>query len=257
MISIRKKIDSVPQGIKASSAYFFASIVSAGIQYITTPLYTRLLTSDEFGVVSVFLTWTQIFSILATFNLGAGVFNNGMLDYPDKRDEYSFSMLILSNIITVCFFCLVLSLYPFLRSWINLERPFIILMGVILFFRPAYNFWTSRQRYELRYQWTFVWSVLLAFLSPIVAILCILAFPNNRLYARVFGAEVTLIVFYAGFYLYLSAKGKYKVNRNKATEFCKKYGTNFGGYCIESDKFKEILQNNNNVLKGSEKNEIY
>ena len=45
----------------------------------------------------------------------------------------------------------------------------------------------------------------------------------------------------------------YKVNRNKATEFCKKYG----GYCIESEKFKEILQNNNNALKGSEKNEIY
>ena len=35
---------------------------------------------------------------------------------------------------------------------------------------------------------------------------------------------------------------KYQVNRNKATEFCKKYGTNFGGYCIEVDKFKEILQ---------------
>ena len=34
----------------------------------------------------------------------------------------------------------------------------------------------------------------------------------------------------------------YPVNRNKATEFCKKYGTNFGGYCIELEKFKEILQ---------------
>lgn len=34
----------------------------------------------------------------------------------------------------------------------------------------------------------------------------------------------------------------YQVNRNKATEFCKKYGTNFGGYCIEIEKFKEILQ---------------
>ncbi len=41
---------------------------------------------------------------------------------------------------------------------------------------------------------------------------------------------------------------KYNVNRNKATEFCKKYGTNFGGYCIESDKFKEILQNNRTLL---------
>ena len=34
----------------------------------------------------------------------------------------------------------------------------------------------------------------------------------------------------------------YKVNLNSATKFCKKYGTNFGGYCIEKDKFKEVLQ---------------
>lgn len=34
----------------------------------------------------------------------------------------------------------------------------------------------------------------------------------------------------------------YNVNLNKATNFCKKYGTNFGGYCIEIEKFKEILQ---------------
>ena len=34
----------------------------------------------------------------------------------------------------------------------------------------------------------------------------------------------------------------YRVNTNKATEFCKRYGTNFGGLCIEEDKFKEILQ---------------
>ena len=35
---------------------------------------------------------------------------------------------------------------------------------------------------------------------------------------------------------------KYRVNVNTAIKFCKRYGTKFGGYCIESDKFKEILQ---------------
>lgn len=35
---------------------------------------------------------------------------------------------------------------------------------------------------------------------------------------------------------------KYKVNLNTAIEFCKRYGTKFGGYCIENDKFKEVLQ---------------
>lgn len=34
----------------------------------------------------------------------------------------------------------------------------------------------------------------------------------------------------------------YRVNVNTATQFCKKYGTKFGGYCIELEKFKEILQ---------------
>lgn len=35
----------------------------------------------------------------------------------------------------------------------------------------------------------------------------------------------------------------YSVNLNKATEFCKKYGTKFGGWCIENTKFQEILHN--------------
>lgn len=35
----------------------------------------------------------------------------------------------------------------------------------------------------------------------------------------------------------------YKINLNKATEFCQKYGTNFGGWCIENTKFQEILHN--------------
>ena len=35
---------------------------------------------------------------------------------------------------------------------------------------------------------------------------------------------------------------KYPINRGTAIQFCKKYGIKFGGYCIEADKLKEILQ---------------
>lgn len=40
----------------------------------------------------------------------------------------------------------------------------------------------------------------------------------------------------------------YSINLNKATEFCQKYGINFGGWCIESTKFQEILHNSNGNL---------
>ena len=35
---------------------------------------------------------------------------------------------------------------------------------------------------------------------------------------------------------------RYKVNRNRATELCKKYGTNFGGWCIEASKLEEVFK---------------
>ncbi|MBQ8234888.1 MAG: hypothetical protein IJZ36_04850 [Bacilli bacterium] len=42
----------------------------------------------------------------------------------------------------------------------------------------------------------------------------------------------------------------YSINLNKATEFCQRYGINFGGWCIECTKFQEILQNSNGNLFG-------
>lgn len=197
----------LPEGAKASAALFFASIVSKGIAYITTPIYTRSLTPAEYGQTSIFLTWVQVFGIISMFCLSYGVFNNGMIDYKESRDEYSLSMLILSNVITICFSVVFLLIYPYTRSLIGVDYPLAILMCILFFFQPAYDFYVARNRYELKYRSTVFWTILLAISSPVVALICIKRF-DNHLYARLFGAEGTLIVFYVGFYVYIVLRGK-------------------------------------------------
>lgn len=199
----------MPKGAKASVAFLFANVVSKGIAYITTPLYTRLLTPDEYGQVSVFLTWVQVLGIVAMFCLSYGVFNNGMMDYKEERDAYSFSMLALSNLITLCFSAILIGLYPFLKQEIGLDFPLVLLMCLIFLVQPAYNFYVARKRYELEYKSTVLWTLISAFASPLVALICIFFFEND-LYARIFGAEITLIVIYAGFYIYIAFKGKWR-----------------------------------------------
>ena len=212
MKTILLKINGLPQAVKASAAFLVASVLSSGISYLVTPVYTRLLSAEEYGQTALFLTWLQIFGIIAMFCLSSGVYNNGMMDYSEKRDEYAFSMLILSNVITLCFSGILLCLYPIFSSYIKLELPYIILMCFVYFFQPAYNFWYCRQRYEMKYKTTVLWSVLSAFISPLVAIFCIFtADDDNKLFARIFGAEVTLIAFYIGFYIYLGVKAKFKI----------------------------------------------
>lgn len=206
------RISLLPQGVKASFAFFFASLVTKGIAYVTTPVYTRLLTPDEFGQANVFLTWLHLLGLVAMFCLYCGVFNNGMVDYPDRRDEYSLSMLGLANLITLVFSSIMLCIYPFLRKWMGMDYPLVILMCVVFLFQPGYSFWMSRQRYELKWKGSTFWTVFSSFLSPVVALVAILAFPAHRLHARLFGAEGALAVIYAGFCLHIALKNRFRVN---------------------------------------------
>jgi len=212
-MSFLSRIKNIPNAVKASIAFFAANVVTSGISYLVTPVYTRLLSSEEFGQASLFLTWQQIFGIIAMFCLASGVFNIGMSDYPEKRNDYSFSMLILSNIITVVFFGILLSLYPLVSSFIKLDYPFIFLMFAICLVQPAYNFWVTRQRYEYKYKLVLLWSLICGIMSPLVAILLI-AFSKegDRLYPRIFGAECVLILIYVFFYVYIGIKNKWRLN---------------------------------------------
>lgn len=216
MASFIKKYSFRPlsPGVKSSVALFLSSVVSSGIAYLTTPIYTRILPAEIFGQVNVFMTWLNIFGILAMFCLMNGVFNNGMVDYPDKRDDYSFSMLGLSNLITVVFGLLLLALFPLIKQYLQIRPAYIALMFVIFFFQPAFNFWSARQRYEYKYKSLVFWSILLAFLSPIVAIVAILAFKEDKLTARIFGAYLPMVIVYIGFYFHLGSKCRFKMNKS-------------------------------------------
>lgn len=209
------KKNKLSKGVRASIAFFLSSLVTKGISYIVTPIYTRILTSSEFGQVATYMTWVQVFGIVAMFCLSYGVFDNGLLDYEDRRDEYSFSMLVLSNIITVIFFCVFAVVYPFVFHYLDITTEMIIVMGAMFVVQPAYNFWCARKRFEYDYKPLVTSTICCAVLSPLCAIVWILlSESDSKVEPRVFGAQIPLIIVYSTFYYYIAKKAGYKVNRN-------------------------------------------
>ena len=206
------KLREVPVGVKASVSYVLASFLSSGIAYLTTPLYTRLLTDVEYGRTSLFLTWFNIFGIIAMFRLDAGVFNNGMVDYPEKRDEYSFSMLILSNIITIAFSIVFLPLFSFSKQIDGLDMPTAVLMCMLFLFQPAYTFWNTRHRYEYKYKKPLLFSLIATIVPTAITIILLLFTSINRVYSRLFGYYGTLVLFYIVFYVHTGVKNQWRIN---------------------------------------------
>jgi O-antigen/teichoic acid export membrane protein len=213
-MKIKQVKDNLSAGVLSTFGFLFSSIVTMGISYITIPLYTRLLSPDDYGQVSVYLTWTTIIGYIAMFCLSYGVFNNGMIEYPQRRTEYTFSLLNLSNIITIITFILISLVYPFISSILGIDYVLIVLMFLGFLFQPAYSFWFARQRYELKYKGPLIWSAICGVISPLIAVICILAFPGYGVYARIIGAEIPLILIYAFFYIRLGKRSKWKVDRS-------------------------------------------
>ena len=144
--NIWHNINRVSVEVKASIAYVFCNVVQKGVQFLTVPVFARILSTNEYGQFTLYQSWLSIITVLATFNLSAGVFNNGMVNYPDKRDQYISSIQALSSVISGCFIIIYILNWQKWNQLLGLPEIIIPFMFLEIFFSPSLAFWTARQR---------------------------------------------------------------------------------------------------------------
>ena len=86
---------SYSQNVKALKSgiwYTAANFLVRSIGLITTPIFTRLLTHEEFGLYNNFISWVSILTIIVTLHLES-TFISARYDYEDEFDSYILSML--------------------------------------------------------------------------------------------------------------------------------------------------------------------
>ena len=85
---LRDKFMSIPLTVRVSLAYAICSVLQRCMSFITLPLFTRLLTTEQYGEYTIYTSWYNIFSIFLTLNLAYGSFSTAMVKYEDRRDSY-------------------------------------------------------------------------------------------------------------------------------------------------------------------------
>ena len=209
-VSIQNRI---PLSIKSSFAILISSFVTQAISFLTTPIFARLLSLDEFGLITQYNSWNSIISVFATLSLSAGVFQVAMNEYPNDRDKFTFSALILSNICTVFVYGIIFGFPSFFVSFFKLPISMIILMFAFTLFVPAMNMWIARQRYELNFKSVLLISVGTALLSQVVSIVTVSLKMGNHLgIVKAWSQGGVMIVVSIGLYFYIAKKAKFKPN---------------------------------------------
>ena len=207
LLSILKKYNKLSEPAKASIWFTFSSIIQRGISILSTPIFTRIMTKEEYGVYSVYQSWYGIISIFATLNLYAGVYNNGMTMFPEDRKRYTSSLQGLSTTITIVLFFVYLINIEFWNDFFELKSLYIFCMFIEILFVPAFSFWAASQRFDYKYTKLVVISICLALISPIIGVIAVLN-TSYKTEARVLSYVCVQIVIGAFFYIYNMIRGR-------------------------------------------------
>ena len=209
---IKRYYSKIPEAVKASIWFTICSILQKGIQLITVPFFTRILSTEQYGQYSLYQSWLGIISIFATLNLSCGVFNNGMLKYKEKRPEYISAMQGLSTVVSLIVIVLYLLAINLWDSILGLPRIIVIAMLIEILFTPAFQFWSMRQRYEYKYKTLVTITLIMSVLNPVIGLIAV----NNTMEKGIARAlSVALLNAFVGicFYVYNFIKGRKFYNK--------------------------------------------
>ena len=205
--TIVKKYNSISAPAKASIWFAICTVLQKGISLITTPIFTRIMSTSEYGVYSVYQSWYMIISTIATLHLAAGVYNNGLLKYEDDRKRFTSSMLGLSGCATFILFLVYIFGIDYWNKILGLSTPIMLAMFVELIFVPAYSFWAAEQRFTFKYRALILVTLFISVASPVLGIVAVLN-SVNRAQARIFSYVFIQVIVGLSLYIVTLLRGK-------------------------------------------------
>ena len=147
MISkLKSRWESVPLQVKVSTSYAVCSVLQKCLSFITLPLFTRLLTQEQYGQYTIYTSWSGMLSIVLTLNLAYGSFSTAMVKFEDRRDEYISSVQGICLLLSAVFLVIYL---PFSKMWnqlFELPTPLILVMMLDILGSTAILLWSGKKR---------------------------------------------------------------------------------------------------------------
>ena len=209
MRAIWRKFQNMPESLKATLVFAIASFATSGINYLTTPIFTRLLSGAEYGTVAVYNSWFAIVRVFASMTLMfPGILNVGLYEHSENRWKYLSSMLGITTVSTLALTVLYALCPGLFQNLLGLNGSLMVLMLLSCFAMPATSMWTMKQRYEYRYQVTFFVSVGSALLAQAVSVLAVLAAKENLAEVRLWSAGLVNMAVGIALFVYILRRGR-------------------------------------------------
>ena len=242
--------------LKASAAYTLCSILMKCLSFITMPLFTRLLTQEQYGQYSVYLSWSGILVIFTTLNLAYGSFNTAMVRFEKDRWGYAASLQGLCAVLTLAFLLLYLPFRQWLNGLFGMPTPLVILLVAEILFQFAISCFYGVQRFSYKYVSVVTVTLLHAITAPLLAFILVMLSPEKG-YARIAGYAISNILLGIAIGMLILCRGKGKLFKKDYWKFALSFNIPLVPYYLSQVIFNQSDRIMIDRISGTDKAGMY
>ena len=202
-----KKYSQLSLPVKASLWYTVCNVINKGIALLATPIFTRIMTEEQYGTFSVFQSWFSILIIFTSLNVFLGGYQKGLILYKNDIQRFTSAQLGLTTTITALAFFLYVLNIPFWTKVFDLEPVLMYAMFIELLLMPALELWSVQQRFDYKYKKFVALTLAMSVLSILVGVVAVVA-TTNKIEARVFSDIGTKAIFSGAVFVFIFITGK-------------------------------------------------
>ena len=173
MTSNVKRKGKITLPARATVFYTLTGALERGTNLIFTPIFTRMLTPEEYGIYPLYVSWMGILTVVCTLELTGNVIYKGLSKYRGREGDFLSASLGLISLSSLTVLLLFLPLGDGVLSFIGLNRGILLLLILQIYINGVTNLYFARCRYFYRYKSASLINLLAAILSPTLSFLII------------------------------------------------------------------------------------
>lgn len=192
---------------KATLWYTVSNILLRGGSLFTAPIFTRLLSTMDYGIASNFISWQNILICFTGLSLSTAVLR-GKIEFKEKYKEYLSAVQSLGMIWCLIWCLIMVCTLDFWSGFMSLDKMCIIVMMLYLLFSPSLSY----EQIDLRFDYKYKENVLISVFNTIgivgFSVGMILLWSEQRYLGRIVGMVLPAILFGVWFSIRIYLKGR-------------------------------------------------
>lgn len=186
-----------------------STLILTGISIFTSPLFSRLLGTSGYGIMSTYTVWMNAMAIIATFQTDATLIYARVKYSEEEQRMYQSSVMTLSLAVWVLVFLLIFAFVKPISALIKLSSGLLAMLMIQSFGSFAMNFLNTKLQYELKAGRNMLSSLTIVIASLTLSLIFVLTMPQEQRYiGRILGNVITYGVLGFAACVYILLKGK-------------------------------------------------